>query len=496
MKKLLLLKILILIFSCSKDNNSITIPKSNENYILNFNIKYSGKEFNASIDEEKNEIILNQLDIDVTGITPFITISSNATISPKSGVLQNFTSPINYQVTAEDGSSKNYLVKINNISLENEHKVHSFKLVIDGEEKEGVIDEVKKTINFEVAGANLDNLTPTIQFSNKASISPLPNIAQNFNNEVAYTVIAEDGTLSIYRVIIKNRALKSDKSILGFSVTDGTISSSAKVDNDNKIISFNYGTRDRSHLTPSILVSEYATITPSTDTPQDFSNPVIYTVTAEDGTQTTYEVIANVPSFGGVGGSNFPTYYYTGAELTFSGDFIDTSISGSKLVLSNGEADYPLKIISFKKYDGGENDLIVSYYYKAIIPSSTPTNTNYKIVYDLNGSRSITSKNVDVIQENSPDPLSLNKELYQYKDELIITGTNLTQYLAIPAPNGSIYIFSTRDITLNNSKTEMRITLDNYQLFPGYYGMPPNTTKIIILGPNRRRGRSIIANFD
>ncbi|MEI8269870.1 MAG: L,D-transpeptidase family protein [bacterium] len=46
---------------------------------------------------------------DVTKLKPTITLSSKATITPASLVVQNFTNPINYKVTAEDGTSQNYL---------------------------------------------------------------------------------------------------------------------------------------------------------------------------------------------------------------------------------------------------------------------------------------------------------------------------------------------------------------------------------------------------
>jgi len=42
----------------------------------------------------------------LTALVPTITLSQNATVSPLSGAAQNFTSPVNYTVTAQDGSTK------------------------------------------------------------------------------------------------------------------------------------------------------------------------------------------------------------------------------------------------------------------------------------------------------------------------------------------------------------------------------------------------------
>lgn len=59
------------------------------------------------------EIRLYQPDgTDVTAITPDITVSANASISPESGVPQDFTNPVKYTVTAQDGTQKTYTVTV------------------------------------------------------------------------------------------------------------------------------------------------------------------------------------------------------------------------------------------------------------------------------------------------------------------------------------------------------------------------------------------------
>ena len=49
---------------------------------------------------------------DVTSLTPTITVSAGATVSPTSGTAANFTSQVTYTVTAEDGSTKVYTVTV------------------------------------------------------------------------------------------------------------------------------------------------------------------------------------------------------------------------------------------------------------------------------------------------------------------------------------------------------------------------------------------------
>ena len=83
----------------------------------------------------------------------------------------------------------------------------------------------------------------------------------------------------------------SEKYILAFKVDSvyGTI------DEDNRLVRLDFpaGT-DVTHLTPTITISNYATIEPASGVAQDFTNPVFYTVTAMDGTEAQYMVEAFV----------------------------------------------------------------------------------------------------------------------------------------------------------------------------------------------------------
>ena len=48
----------------------------------------------------------------VTALEPWIVVSSMASVSPASGVAQNFSRPVTYTVTAEDGSTASYIVSV------------------------------------------------------------------------------------------------------------------------------------------------------------------------------------------------------------------------------------------------------------------------------------------------------------------------------------------------------------------------------------------------
>ena len=76
---------------------------------------------------------------DVTKLAPTIEISNNATISPASGVLQDFTNPVAYLVTAQDGSTQTYIAKVN-MAKSSEKSILSFKLSGFDQEVDGTID--------------------------------------------------------------------------------------------------------------------------------------------------------------------------------------------------------------------------------------------------------------------------------------------------------------------------------------------------------------------
>ena len=96
------------LFSC--DGEDVNILRSEEKEILSFKINgVDGKiTFGDTVD------FLFPDGTDISNLTPQIEISDKATITPASGVAQDFTDSdyIRYTVTAEDGTSKNYRVRV------------------------------------------------------------------------------------------------------------------------------------------------------------------------------------------------------------------------------------------------------------------------------------------------------------------------------------------------------------------------------------------------
>lgn len=86
-----------------------------------------------------------------------------------------------------------------------------------------VIDEAAKTITFMVADTAkaeyLKILVPTIVVSDKATVTPGSGVSQDFNSSVKYTVIAEDGTESIYTASVSGSGSVSDFENWGYDTS-------------------------------------------------------------------------------------------------------------------------------------------------------------------------------------------------------------------------------------------------------------------------------------
>ncbi len=105
--------VVILLSSCTKDSRPVL---STEKAIVSFRlVKSNGNildssNLTVSVHSDSIDVIVPQ-GTDLTNITPQITIEG-ISVSPASGVAQDFSSPITYVVTAADGTSHPYIVSV------------------------------------------------------------------------------------------------------------------------------------------------------------------------------------------------------------------------------------------------------------------------------------------------------------------------------------------------------------------------------------------------
>jgi len=107
-KLLLSITLLGLFFSCSSDDDEN--PQLNsEKQITEFSIDGN----KAEIDQAGKTVKLDLIQgTDLTKLKPEIKISDKASVNPASGTEMDFTNPVTYTVTAEDGSTQEYSVNI------------------------------------------------------------------------------------------------------------------------------------------------------------------------------------------------------------------------------------------------------------------------------------------------------------------------------------------------------------------------------------------------
>ncbi len=288
---------------------------STQTYTINFTVAAPNTEaniltftvagVNATIDAVNHTITATvPYTTNITSLIANFTLSAGAsakvgTTPQVSGTTANdFTNPVVYTVTAEDGTTTmDWTVTITK-AAEPSHEANITAYSIDG--VNGTIDAVAHTVAVTLPyGTNVTALVATFTLSTNATakVGGVDQVsgttANNFTNPVVYTVTAEDGTTTLdWTVTVTVTPPSTAKDITSFTIS-GQVSSTMDAGNATVTVVMPYGTIVTS-LTPTIEVSEYATISPASGVAQDFTNPVTYTVTAQDNSTKSWTVTVTV----------------------------------------------------------------------------------------------------------------------------------------------------------------------------------------------------------
>jgi outer membrane protein assembly factor BamB len=176
-------------------------------------------------------------------------------------------------------------------------------------------------------GISLVDRTPTIAYTG-ASISPSPTTTQNFSNPVTYTVTASDGSTVSYVVVPKQ--LSGAKSITSFvfkaADNPGLAADLTGTIGNDSIFVHADSTATLTSLVPAIVYNGVS-LSPASGTKQDFSKPVAYTVTAQDGTTAGYIVIVSYDHYVYIGSDDGNLYALDAA----SGDLVWKFTTGGSI---------------------------------------------------------------------------------------------------------------------------------------------------------------------
>ena len=195
--------------------------------------------------------------------------------------------------TSNYGSGDAY-VYVDNFTirdLSDENDILTFTL--PQQTDDATIDLGNHTVNIEVSmGTDLSALTPTITVSENAEIDPLSGIVQDFTGSgvtpFEYTVTSESGIDQIWSVTVTvATTLSAQKDIETFELDEEVAPATIGANTVDITVNF---MADVTNLTPTITISNLATISPDSGETQDFSSPVTYTVTAQDASTKDYVV--------------------------------------------------------------------------------------------------------------------------------------------------------------------------------------------------------------
>ena len=281
--------------------------------------------------------------VDVTGLkatfgtTGLFTIVNGA-VQISGNTPNDFTSPVTYTVIGADSITKDYTITVT-IAMNSAKDITSFSFEsvnnpLLSADVTGTISGTDITLtvpyNFDLVA---DDLIATFSITGASiEIGGVPQTngvtSNNFNSAVVYRVTAADSTTKDYTVTVINE-LSPEKDIteFRFEAANNPVLSTDVIGNidgtDILLVVLPNGTDVTAlvatFLTTGSSVEVGGTVQVSGTTPNDFSGPVAYRVTAVDGTTKDYIVTAVTSGWVAmkVPGKGNPSYWYS---ITSSSD--------------------------------------------------------------------------------------------------------------------------------------------------------------------------------
>ena len=365
-------------------DNSAPAVKSADKSITSFsftqalNPNLSASEVDGVIDEAAKTISVQVNGNALPNLIAAFSISAGAKLEvagalQESGVTSNdFTSPVTYRVTAEDGSTEDYTVTVSAIVLSSEKSITSFSFTqadnanLSTSQVDGTIDENGKTIALQVNSSAFPDLIATFSISagaklEVAGVEQESGVTSNdFTNPVTYRVTAEDGTTAEYTVTVSAAAASSEKSITSYSFTqtdNANLSTSevdGVIDETGKTIALQVNSSAFPNLIATFSISAGAKLEvagveqKSGITSNDFTNPVTYRVTAEDGSTEDYTVTVSAAAASSE--KSITSFSFTQADnANLSASQVDGTIdeNGKTIALQVNSSAFPDLIATF-----------------------------------------------------------------------------------------------------------------------------------------------------
>ena len=262
-----------------------------DNLVTSFAVTTGGVTRYGKIDETNKTISLNLPEgTDLRAITPVIThTGTEVKINGES-----FDGSGSFDFTNSESTPLTLTVANSNFDLHTAYKVtitarkssENYITAYKLGDAEGVIngDSIAITIPYAM---DLAAVEPEIAISEFASLTAPAALQEGENT---YTVTAEDGKVRTYTVTITRTAVARGRQILSFTYG----AAAGVIDQVNGTITMELPAGTDTTFAPTIRVSDFATVTPTSGEAQDFSKSVQYKVTAQNGSTNTYTVTVTV----------------------------------------------------------------------------------------------------------------------------------------------------------------------------------------------------------
>lgn len=218
--------------------------------------------------------------------------------------------------------------------LSSDASIYAFKLP---QQISSNIDHESGIINVVVPqSVDITALIPEVfNFDNAATVNPLANTPQNFEQPVIYTVTTSDGSIKEYTVNVTKQSSPL-KDIQSFKLINEQIGNAIINEEEGTVtVIIPSGTVLGSIIPLQFEISPFASISPAIDQTQDFSSNVGYTITAQDGSTKLWTIQAITKSES----TQFHKYEAEDAIYTGKSDAQHAGYSGTGFVdfQSNGE---------------------------------------------------------------------------------------------------------------------------------------------------------------
>ena len=287
---------------------TVTFAPEPEADIIFFNIP--GQVGESNIDQNNYTVELSMpYGTDLMNLVSSFRLSYGATaevdgIIQESGTTSNdFSDPLVYTVTSYDGSLVHEW-RISVTELPNsEADFISFSFL--EQNNAAVIDPQRARVDIEVRfGTDMSILIANFVLSDQATayidnIEQLSGITENdFSTPLTYVVIAEDNTIKEWTITV-TEARNSENDFLSYSLPQQIGSSTIDTLNHTIAIDMLYGTELENLIATFALPQQAITYVQAVKqesgvTPNDFNDPLTYTVTAGDLSATEYDILINV----------------------------------------------------------------------------------------------------------------------------------------------------------------------------------------------------------